>query len=139
MISKNWFLDIKKSIAFLWFQKLIFWYKKIHFLISTNQFLDIKKLDWFVIKKWAWFFYFVMKWIYWYKKIDFFDIKKYIINSKTTPQLAVFNCFFLYSEIIFNKKNWIKKNPFLDIKILIFDLKKCGINSKTAPHKTFIN
>ena len=53
-ISKNWFSDINNSNSWyqkitcfsdlnFWYQKIIYWYQKFEFLISENDFFDIRK------------------------------------------------------------------------------------------------
>ena len=76
------FISSYKKIDFLyqeinpisWYQNFIFWFKEIHFLISRNPFLDIKKLNWFFyIKKSDGFFLYHR--FFSYQEIDLFITK----------------------------------------------------------------
>ena len=127
--------------------KLISWYQEIHFLISRNRILDIKKYSLFLdIKKSnSWYqeidflisrilFLDIKNSISWYQEFyflisrnRFLDIKKYFLISK--KYFLISRIHFLISRIHF----LISRIHFLISRNRILEIKKCLINSNTAP------
>ena len=102
----NGILDIKKS--FLDIKNSISWYQEI-VNISRHEILGIKKcLSWYQ-EIYAFNFFYIKKWNSWYQEIKIFDIKKYLINSKTAPRNKfhdIKKSSFWYQELV----SWYIKN-----------------------------
>ena len=127
---KKWFLDINKihvliwrnvfwgavyyKLSISWYQEFYFFISRIHFLISRNKIIAIKKWNLFLISRNP--ILDIKKSISWYQEFDFLlDIKKYILSRRFTTLLVFLN--------IKNLISWNQEMEFLISRIWFLDIK----------------